>query len=103
MPAGEVVLDFPALGLGRGERMMPAGLKDAHRTGIRVLTSAMALIEAYHEQVSLAAWSWAMSRVVVEPVTRDVADAAITLLKDTGLHGHKYAELCAARVAVRGL
>ncbi|MFJ6897545.1 hypothetical protein [Streptomyces hokutonensis] len=56
MPTGEAVLGFPALGLGRGERMMPAGLKDAHRTGIRVLTSAMALIEAYHEQVNPAAW-----------------------------------------------
>ncbi|AXE86655.1 hypothetical protein C1703_16750 [Streptomyces sp. Go-475] len=32
-----------------------------------------------------------MSRVVVEPVTRDVADATVTLLQDTGLHGHKHA------------
>ncbi|MEV0905767.1 hypothetical protein [Streptomyces hokutonensis] len=125
------VLDSEGLSRAvRGERMMLARLKDAHRTGIRVLTSSTTLIEAYHEQVNLAAWGWAMSRVVVEPVTRDVADAAISLLKDTCLHGHKYAidaalaviagrqpggvvlytsdvddmrKLCAARVAVRGL
>lgn len=32
-----------------------------------------------------------MSRIVVEPVTRDVAQQAIVLLRNTGLHGHKYA------------
>jgi hypothetical protein len=36
-------------------------------------------------------WAWAMSRIGVEPVTRDVADKAIGLLRETGLHGHKYA------------
>lgn len=51
----------------------------------------MTLIEAYHEQVQHAAWAWAMSRIAVEPVTRDVAEQAIALLRDTGLHGHKYA------------
>ncbi|WP_123524286.1 hypothetical protein [Streptomyces sp. 840.1] len=30
-------------------------------------------------------------RVVVEPVTKDIADEAIRLLRATGLHGHKYA------------
>jgi hypothetical protein len=113
-----------------GERVMLARLKDADRAGIRVVTSAMTLVEAYHGQVKRPAWAWAMSRVVVEPVTREIADAAISLLEDTGLHGHKYAidaalavvagrqpggvvlytsdvddmkRLCAARVAVRGV
>jgi hypothetical protein len=71
-----------------------------------------------------------MARVVVEPVTREVADAAVSLLEDIGLHGHKYAidaslaviascqlgnvalytsdvddleKLCRGRVVVRGL
>ncbi|MFF7044371.1 hypothetical protein ACIP4T_24520 [Streptomyces massasporeus] len=66
-------------------------LKDAHRSGIRVVTSSMTLIEAYHGRVRRAAWTWAMSHVVVEPVTREVADAAVTLLQETGLHGHEYA------------
>ncbi|WP_030898746.1 hypothetical protein [Streptomyces sp. NRRL S-474] len=86
------VLDCEALSRAvLGERVMLARLKDAHRSGIRVVTSSMTLIEAYHSRVKRAAWTWAMSRVVVEPVTRDVADAAVTLLLDTGLHGHKYA------------
>ncbi|MGH4029690.1 hypothetical protein ACQB60_12215 [Actinomycetota bacterium Odt1-20B] len=70
---------------------MTARLKDAHRTGIRVVTSSMTLIEAYHDKIRRPAWEWAMSRIVVEPVTRDVADAAVTLLAGTGPHGHKYA------------
>ncbi|RFU86093.1 hypothetical protein DY218_14315 [Streptomyces triticagri] len=71
--------------------MMTARLKDAHRADVRVVTSSMTLIEAYHDRIRLSAWNWAMSRIVVEPVTREVADAAVSLLADTGLHGHKYA------------
>jgi hypothetical protein len=86
------VLDCEGLSRAvRGDRPMLARLKDAHRSGIRVVTSSMTLIEAYHGQVQHAAWAWAMSRIVVEPVTRDVAESAIASLRDTGLHGHKYA------------
>ncbi|MET9525994.1 PIN domain-containing protein [Streptomyces coeruleorubidus] len=86
------VLDCEALSRAvLGDRAMLARLKDAHRSGIRVVTSSMTLIEAYHGRVQRAAWAWAMSGVVVEPVTREVADAAVKLLQDTGLHGHKYA------------
>ncbi|MEU9290807.1 hypothetical protein AB0D57_40795 [Streptomyces sp. NPDC048275] len=112
------------------ERSMTALLAAAHGKGLRVVTSSMTLIEAYHGQVRRPAWTWAMSRIVVEPVTREVADAAIALLEDSGPHGHKYAidaavaviagrqagnvalytsdeddmkKLCGARVAVRGL
>ncbi len=74
-----------------GERAMSAMLKDAHRMGITVLTSSMTLIEAYHSKVRRPVWDWRMSRLVVEPVTREVADAAIALLEESGLHGHKYA------------
>ncbi|MGX9890699.1 hypothetical protein [Streptomyces sp. NPDC002276] len=112
------------------DRGMTALLAAAHKKGLRVVTSSMTLIEAYHSQVRREAWSWVTSRIVVEPVTREVADAAISLLRDTGLHGHKYAidaalaviagrqpggvvlytsdaddmrKLCPPRVAVRGL
>jgi hypothetical protein len=70
---------------------MTMRLTQAHRSGIRVVASSMALIEAYRGQVQHSAWEWAMSRVAVEPVTRDVAERSIALLRDTGLHGHKYA------------
>ncbi|MFF4017840.1 PIN domain-containing protein [Streptomyces sp. NPDC001843] len=92
MGVGTYVLDCEALSRAvLRERRMTARLNEAHRAGIRVVTSSMTLIEAYHGQVNRAAWSWAMSRVVVEPVTREVAEAAVVLLQDTGLHGHKYA------------
>ncbi|MFF3731734.1 hypothetical protein ACFYXM_15775 [Streptomyces sp. NPDC002476] len=119
---------FSRTALGNAE--MRARLKDAHRTGIRVVTSSMTLIEAYHGKIRKPVWDWAMSGIVVEPVTKDVADEAIRLLRATGLHGHKYAvdaalaviagrqagrvvvftsdeddmgKLCAADVLVRGL
>lgn len=131
MSTGVYVLDCEALSRAAlRERRMTARLADAHRAGIGVVTSSMTLIEAYHGQVKRSAWSWAMSRIVVEPVTREIAEAAIALLAESGLHGHKYAvdaalaavaerqrgnvvlytsdeddlkKLCGPRVAVRGL
>ncbi|WP_432102938.1 PIN domain-containing protein [Streptomyces sp. bgisy091] len=73
------------------ERVMTGILTKAHQLGGRVVTSSMTLIEAYHGKVRHAEWNWAMSRIAVEPVTKDVADEAIGLLSGTGLHGHKYA------------
>lgn len=92
MPELTYVLDSE--GLSRAALGNPATvalLKDAHRSGIRVVTSSMTLIEAYHSRIRQPVWDWAMSRVVVEPVTKDVADEAVRLLRATGLHGHKYA------------
>ncbi|MCX4788537.1 hypothetical protein OG369_20895 [Streptomyces sp. NBC_01221] len=86
------VLDCEALSRAAlGDLEMKARLKDAHRASVRVVTSSMTLIEAYHSKIRRSDWNWAMSRIVVEPVTREVADEAIALLADTGLHGHKYA------------
>ncbi|MEV8018443.1 hypothetical protein AB0O76_19305 [Streptomyces sp. NPDC086554] len=83
------------------ERGMTGLLTAAHGKGVRVVTSSMTLIEAYHGQVRRQAWAWVMSRIVVEPVTREVADTAIALLAETGLHGHKYA-IDAALAVVAG-
>ncbi|EST36170.1 hypothetical protein N566_16580 [Streptomycetaceae bacterium MP113-05] len=66
-------------------------LKDADRAGVRVLTTSMTLIEAYDMKTFRPAWHWALSRIHVEPVTEDVAKEAIGLLREAGLHGHKYA------------
>lgn len=35
--------------------------------------------------------AWTLSRLTVEPVTKDLAQRASDLLKSAGLHGHKYA------------
>ncbi|MFJ7269721.1 PIN domain-containing protein [Streptomyces sp. NPDC099050] len=85
-----------------GNRAMGARLKDADRSGIRVMTSSMTLIEAYHKRVKKAAWTWTLSKIAVEPVTRDIAGEAIELLEAAGLHGHKYAiDAALAAVALR--
>ncbi|MEV0915341.1 PIN domain-containing protein [Streptomyces sp. NPDC049967] len=131
MPEMTYVLDSEALSkIALNDRAMSVTLARAHQSSVRVVTSSMTLIEAYHSRIRQPIWDWAMSRVVVEPVTKDIADEAIRLLRSTGLHGHKYAidaalaviagrqrgrvvvftsdeddmgKLCRARVLVRGV
>ncbi|MFI1188889.1 hypothetical protein [Streptomyces californicus] len=92
MPEITYVLDCEAVSRAAlGDPEMKGRLKDAHRAGIRVVTSSMTLIEAYHGKIRRPVWEWAMSGIVVEPVTKDIADDAIRLLRETGLHGHKHA------------
>lgn len=86
----------------RGERRMGVRIKDAHRLGIRVMTTSMNLIEAYDVRTYIPAWHWALSRIHIEPVTEEIAQEAIGLLKEAGLHGHKYAiDAALAAVALR--
>lgn len=102
---GEAVYFLDCEGLSRwvrGERRMGFRIKDAHRLGIRVMTTSMTLIEAYDVRTYIPAWHWALSLVHVEPVTEEVAKEAVDLLKETGLHGHKYAiDAALAAVALR--
>lgn len=83
----------------RGDRRMGARIKDADRSDIPVVTTSMTLVEAYHAKLHRPAWRWALSRLRVEPVTEQIANAAVDLLQGAGLHGHKYA-IDAALVAV---
>ncbi|MEV6472269.1 hypothetical protein [Streptomyces sp. NPDC051657] len=86
------VLDSEALSrIALRDRTFTGILTKAHQSGIRVVTGSMTLIEAYHGKIRMPAWNWAMARVVVEPVTKDIADEAIRLLREAGLHGHKHA------------
>ncbi|MFE9925191.1 hypothetical protein ACFYQA_27540 [Streptomyces sp. NPDC005774] len=86
----------------RGATAMKGRLKAAQLAGVRVMTTSMTLIEAYDVRTYLPAWHWALSRVHVEPVTEDIAQEAIGLLKEAGLHGHKYAiDAALAAVALR--
>jgi predicted nucleic acid-binding protein len=86
----------------RGAAAMKGRLKAAHLAGIRVMTTSMTLIEAYDVRTFIPAWHWALSRVRVEPVTEEIAKEAIGLLKEAGLHGHKYAiDAALAAVALR--
>lgn len=85
-----------------GHRAMGARLKDADRSGIRVVTTSMTLVEACHGRVKKAAWAWTLSKITVEPVTGEIAGEAIELLETAGLHGHEYAiDAALAAVALR--
>ena len=75
----------------RGASAMKGRLKAAQLAGIRVMTTSMNLIEAYDMRTYIPAWHWALSRIRIEPVTEEIAKEAIGLLKEAGLHGHKYA------------
>ena len=62
----------------------------------------MTLIEACHGRVKKSAWAWTLSKIAVEPITREIAGEAIELLETAGLHGHKYAiDAALAAVALR--
>lgn len=86
----------------RGERRMGVHVKHAHRRDIRVMTTSMTLIEAYDPTRYFPAWHWALSLIHIEPVTEEIAKDATGLLKETGLHGHKYAiDAALAAIALR--
>ncbi|MFJ7270753.1 PIN domain-containing protein [Streptomyces sp. NPDC099050] len=91
-PAGTLVLDSEGLSkyVAR-DRETVAWLAAAFARDVRVITSTATLVEVVHPKINMPALMWALSRVVVEPVTEEIAHAATTLLREAGLDGHKYA------------
>lgn len=73
------------------DRTVTAWLALARADDLRVVTSAATLVEVVHPRINRPALQWILSRLVVEPVTEDVAGQAAELLASAGLHGHKYA------------
>ncbi|MEU6443556.1 PIN domain-containing protein [Streptomyces sp. NPDC047046] len=92
VPGGTLVLDSEGLAktVAR-DRALTAWLALARAEDLRVVTSAATLVEVTHPRVNRAALDWSLSRLVVEPVTEDIARRAFALLASAGLHGHKYA------------
>lgn len=91
-PAGTLMLD--------SEGLAKAVLRDREVTGwlalaladdLRVVTSAATLVEVIHPHINRPALDWTLSRIVVEPISEDVARHAAALLSEAGRHGHKYA------------
>jgi hypothetical protein len=67
-----------------------------------LVVGANTIIEVSHPGVNMPRLAWVLSRVKVEPVTAQAAKAAARLLKDAGLHGHKYAiDATVAEAALR--
>ena len=90
--SGTWVLDSEGLSAYlRADKKMTARLSIALKDDIRVVVAAATIVEADHAAVHPARMDWVLSRLVVIPVTREIARSASELLRKAGLHGHKYA------------
>ncbi|MFJ5046622.1 type II toxin-antitoxin system VapC family toxin [Streptomyces sp. NPDC088719] len=104
--SGALVLDSEGLAQAvlRG-REVQEWLEAARAADLPVVTSAVVLVEVIHPRIAPAALSWTLSRLRVEPVSQTLAHTAASLLRDAGLHGHKYAidaMLCATALTQPG-
>ncbi|WP_340559747.1 type II toxin-antitoxin system VapC family toxin [Streptomyces sp. GSL17-111] len=91
-PGGTLVLDREGLAKAvLRDRGVTKWLELAREDDLRVVTSAATLVEVVHPGVRRPALDWVLSRIVVEPVTEEVARRAAGLLADVGLHGHQHA------------
>ena len=92
LSAGTVVLD--SQGLSRwctADQRVTALVREAQDNDFRVIISALTPIEAFDVRLKNDKLRWYLSRLRVEPVTDEIAFHAIDLLREAGLHGHKYA------------
>ncbi|MCF6468813.1 PIN domain-containing protein [Nonomuraea sp. MG754425] len=91
-PGGTLVLDSEGLAKAvLRDRTVTTWLALARADDLRVITSAATLVEVVHPHVNRTALEWTLSRLVIEPITEQIARHAATLLSNAGLHGHKYA------------
>ncbi|MFI2669937.1 type II toxin-antitoxin system VapC family toxin [Streptomyces albidoflavus] len=89
--SGTLVLDCEGLsGLVRRTPEITKWLTAAEAEDIRVVASAVTLVEARDPRVSQARFDYAVSRVNIVPPTEAIARRASKLLAAAGLHGHKY-------------
>lgn len=98
-----VVLDSEGLSAWIAQdRKILALLHELHESSANFVISANTIIEVTHARVNTARLNWLLSQVKVVPVTDQSARAAARLLKDAGLHGHKYAiDATVAETALR--
>lgn len=105
-PGGTLVLDSEGLAKAvLRDTDTTAWLALARADDMRVITSAATLVEVVHPRIRQSALEWALSRIVVEPVSEPIARHAAALLADAGLHGCRCAidaMLCATALAAPG-
>ncbi|MGH3420075.1 MAG: DNA-binding protein [Streptosporangiaceae bacterium] len=73
------------------DRAVMARLAQARIDGLRVVASAATLVEARDPRMDQARFDWAVSRLVIEPVTEAIARSASRLLAARSWHGHQHA------------
>jgi predicted nucleic acid-binding protein len=92
LSAGTLVLDSE--GLSRwcaADPRVTALVREAQDNDFRVVVSTLTPIEAYDMRAKSERFRWYLSRLRIEPVTDEISFHAIDLLREAGLHGHKYA------------
>ncbi|MFF3399361.1 DNA-binding protein [Streptomyces sp. NPDC002659] len=98
-----VVLDSEGLSAWiADDRKISTMIQVFYDQGVTLAIGANTIVEVMRAGVGMPRLNWLLSRVRVEPVTEQSAKAAARLLKDTGLHGHKYAiDATVAEMALR--
>ncbi|WP_239372470.1 hypothetical protein [Frankia sp. Cj5] len=67
-----------------------------------LVISATTIIEVSHAGVNIPRLNWLLSRIKVEPVTKETAKASARLLKEANPHGRRYAiDATVAEMALR--
>jgi hypothetical protein len=89
---GILLLDCEGLSKAvRADPQVTAFIRAAQANDALVAVSDLTLIEAWHAKVNMSHFRWYVSRLAVLPVTEEITWRAIELLREAGLHGHKYA------------
>lgn len=103
MSIESLVLDSQGLSswIDRDRKVMRL-LEQAERDGADLAITAATIIEVSHGGVDIARLNWLLSRIRVEPVTKESARRSAGFLRGARLHGHKYAiDAMVADVALR--
>src|ERR1051326_4053808 len=92
LSAGTLVLDSEGLSKWcSADQRVTAYVREAQDNDFRVVVSALTPIEAFDVRSKSDSSRLYLSRLKIEPVTDDISFHAIDLLREAGLHGHKYA------------
>ncbi|MFF2817762.1 DNA-binding protein [Kitasatospora cineracea] len=84
------------------DRELLAMIKAFHSMGAGLVIGANTIVEISHAKANTARLNWVLSQVRIEPVTEHAARDSAALLKQAGLHGHKYAiDATVAEMALR--
>ncbi|MFG3347816.1 DNA-binding protein [Streptomyces sp. NPDC048018] len=98
-----VVLDSRGLSAWISQdRAVLAMIRSFHSMAADLVVCANTIVEVVHARVNTARLNRVLSQVKVQAVTEQAAGAAAGLLKEAGLHGHKYAmDATVAELALR--
>ena len=89
---GTLILDSEGLAKAVArDRDVADWLALARADDLRVIVSSVTLVEVMHPRINRSALEWTLSRVVIDPVTEEIARHASVLLSVARLRGHKYA------------